>query len=149
MHQLDARPLTMDYRDEIKLHSSAVVRTVLAILGTISLLLGIAGVFLPLLPTTPFLLLTAILYARSSGRFYSWLLGNRVVGPYIHEWRTTRSISLKHKITAIVLLVLTVGSSVIWFIPLLAVKIVVAAIGFGVLIFLLRIPTLKRSRSQD
>ncbi|WP_270049368.1 YbaN family protein [Ignatzschineria rhizosphaerae] len=69
----------------------------LMILGGISLFLGILGVFLPLLPTTPFILLTAFCWARSSERFHTWLLENKHFGPMVHNWETNRVIPIKMK----------------------------------------------------
>lgn len=79
------------------------MRYVLAFLGTVSLLLGVIGIFLPLLPTTPFLLLSAALYFRSSPRLYAWLLEHRLLGPYIKNFRENRAIPLRVKIVSVAL----------------------------------------------
>ena len=68
------------------------MKTVCIILGTVSLALGIIGIFLPLLPTTPFLLLTAALYFRGSPRLYQWLLNHKCLGPYIRSFRENKAI---------------------------------------------------------
>lgn len=73
-------------------------------LGALSLALGIVGIFLPLLPTTPFMLLTATLWLRSSERLYAWLLAHRQLGPYIRNFREHRAIPLRAKIYALALL---------------------------------------------
>ena len=70
------------------------MKTVCIILGTVSLALGIIGIFLPLLPTTPFLLLTAALYFRGSPRLYQWLLNHKCLGPYIRSFRENKAIPL-------------------------------------------------------
>ena len=62
-------------------------RALLLVVGTASLLLGLVGIVLPVLPTTPFLLVTAACYARASTRLYQWLIGQRSLGPIITEWR--------------------------------------------------------------
>ena len=61
-------------------------------IGFLSLALGVAGIFLPVLPTTPFLLLSAALFFRSSPRAYQWLLNHKLLGPYIRDFRESRAI---------------------------------------------------------
>lgn len=85
--------------------------------GTTSLALGFLGIFLPLLPTTPFLLLSAFCYARGSSRLYDWLLRNRLFGSYIKNWREGRGIPLKSKIIAVILITVSIGYSVLYIIP--------------------------------
>lgn len=80
------------------------MKTLLVILGTVSLVLGLVGIFVPLLPTTPFLLLTAALWVRSSPRLYAWLLSHRRLGPYIRQFRENRAIPLRAKILSLTLL---------------------------------------------
>ncbi len=80
------------------------IRLILIALGVITLGLGILGIFLPLLPTTPFLLLTAALWMRSSDRLYTRLLTHRYLGTYIRNFREHRAIPLHAKIYALVLL---------------------------------------------
>ena len=130
-----------DLEDELKLSTSPVVRSILVVAGTISVALGLIGVLLPLVPTTPFLLLAAGCYARSSERFYRWLLTNRWFGKYIRDWRRGAGIPLKAKITATVMLVVTLGSSIVLFVPILWVKVLLAAIGATVIAYLWRLPT--------
>ena len=76
-------------------------------IGFLSLALGVIGIFLPILPTTPFLLLSAALFFRSSPRAYDWLLAHRYLGPYIRSFREDRMIPLRAKIISISLLWLT------------------------------------------
>jgi len=73
-------------------------------LGLMFVGLGLAGVFLPLLPTTPFLLLAAGCFARSSPAFHDWLLTHRLLGPYIRDWERDRSIPLMAKVTAVAMM---------------------------------------------
>ena len=103
--------------------------------------MGAVGVILPLIPTTPFLLLAAACYARSSKRFYDWLLANRIFGLTIRHWQEFGSVALRTKVVAITLLVLTLGSSVVFFVPLWPVKMLLVAIGAWVVYFLVRLPT--------
>lgn len=80
------------------------MRYFLAILGCLSLGLGIVGIFVPLLPTTPFLLLTAALWVRSSPRLYTWLLSHRYLGTYIRNYRENRAIPLQAKVFTLMLM---------------------------------------------
>ena len=91
------------------------IRTLLLVSGTLCVVLGVLGMFLPVLPTTPFLLLAAICYARSSKRFYNWLMTNRWCGAYIRNYREGRGIPLKQKVLTILLLWLTIGYAA-WFV---------------------------------
>jgi uncharacterized membrane protein YbaN (DUF454 family) len=88
------------------------LRVVLVIVGTISLGAGVVGIFLPVLPTTPFLLLAAACYARASTRLYGWLLGQPAFGPIIVEWRRSRSLPPGVRIRALLLVALTFGVSI-------------------------------------
>ena len=99
------------------------------------------GVVLPVLPTTPFMLLAAACYARSSRRFYHWLLNNKIFGPTIRQWRQDGSVALRTKVMAIALLVLTLGTSVIFFVPEIYVRLGLVLIGSWVIWFILRLPT--------
>ncbi|MBT8421191.1 MAG: YbaN family protein [Gammaproteobacteria bacterium] len=87
------------------------VRALLIILGTLCVALGVLGMLLPLLPTTPFLLLAATCYSRSSERFYHWLVTNPWFGEYIRNYREGIGISLKQKALTIFVLWLVIGST--------------------------------------
>jgi len=81
------------------------------VLGFLALALGLAGVVLPLLPTTPFMLLAAAFFARSSPRLHQWLLQHRLFGPPIRDWRDHRAISPKAKRMALLAMVTAWGLS--------------------------------------
>ncbi len=132
---------TIDKREGERKYGSRPVRALFFCLGCLFVGLGGIGVVLPLIPTTPLLLLAAACYARSSKRFYDWLLANRVFGPTIRQWQESGSVALRTKVVAIVLLVLTLGSSVIFFVPLWPVKVLLVAIGLWVIYFLVCLPT--------
>lgn len=83
-------------------------------LGFIFLGLALLGVVLPLLPTTPFLLLAAWFFARSSEKWHRWLLDSELLGPILRDWEARRCLTLKTKVSA-VLMMLVVGGSSIWF----------------------------------
>jgi uncharacterized membrane protein YbaN (DUF454 family) len=116
------------------------VRIVLIVAGTFSFAVGILGVFVPILPTTPFLLLAAVCYARSSHRFYYWLLNNKYFGNYIRNYRERRGMPLKGKALTLALLWATIGCSVVFAVETLLVRalLVVIAIGVSIHIFSLR-----------
>ncbi|MDR3252487.1 MAG: YbaN family protein [Tannerella sp.] len=102
------------------------------IAGTICLALGVIGIFVPLLPTTPFLLLAAAAYFRGSARLYAWLMNHKYFGPYIRNFRENKTIPLRAKVFSIALMWLTMGYC-IFFLPLhLWLRFVLAAIGVGV-----------------
>lgn len=114
------------------------------VLGFIFLGLGILGIFLPLLPTTPFLLLAAWLFAKSSERLYRRLLNDKYVGNYIKDFKEYRSIPLKTKIFAISLIWLTMGYSIIFAIKIIWVKIVLLIVAIGVTIHILSFKTKRK-----
>lgn len=85
------------------------MKILLIILGSISFALAVAGIFLPLLPTTPLLLLAAALWIRSSDSLYNWLINHRVFGEYIQNFQKHRAIPLRVKIYAVSLVLITIG----------------------------------------
>ena len=137
-----------DYSHHVRKHRLLTVRLLFAGLGTLFVALGILGIFLPVLPTTPFLLLAAGCYARASGRFYNWLLNHRLFGPTILEWRRHRSIAYRTKITAIALMALTLGSSIVFFIREPWLQAALAAFGVILAIHLYRIPSRDGPQAQ-
>ena len=83
------------------------MKIIFIISGSIALALGIMGIFMPLLPTTPFLLLAAALFFRSSPRLYEWLLNQKHLGPYIRNFREYKAIPLRAKIISVSMVWLT------------------------------------------
>lgn len=114
------------------------------ILGLISLGLGILGIFLPILPTTPFLLLSSYLFLKSSERLYCWLINHRIFGQYIKDFQIDKSIPIKVKISSISLLWITITISAVFFVPILWVKFLLFAIAIGVTIHILHYKTKKK-----
>lgn len=112
--------------------------------GFLFVALAALGAVLPVLPTTPFLLLAAACFARSSPRFYDWLLRNKLFGPLIREWRATRSIPLRAKGVAIVMIAAVGGSSAIFFLSNPWLRGAVVATLLVLIIWLLRVPTSGR-----
>ncbi|HJN28615.1 MAG TPA: YbaN family protein [Candidatus Latescibacteria bacterium] len=124
------------------------MRILLLVVGTMSVIAGLIGILLPLVPTTPFLLLAAWCFARSSPRFYRLLLGNRWLGPYIRNYREGRGLTMAAKVSTLVVLWLAIASTV-WFIaPMPWARVVLLTIATGVTIYLLRLPTTTAEASQ-
>ena len=87
------------------------VRYALLAVGWLSVVLGVIGIFVPVLPTTPFLLLAAACFVRSSRRFYLWLVNHRHLGPWIRDYLEGNGIPLKGKVYAIGLMWASIGLS--------------------------------------
>ena len=127
----------------------ALARTLLVVCGTLSMALGVLGMFLPVLPTTPFLLLAAACYARSSKRIYHWLLNNRWFGEYIRNYRQGKGIPLKKKVLAIALLWLAIGYAAWVVVSPWWGKSILFGIAVGVTLHLIKIKTFKPAKSGD
>jgi uncharacterized membrane protein YbaN (DUF454 family) len=125
----------------MSLHRSRVVRWLLWLAGSVSLALGLIGVVLPGLPTTPFILLAAACYAKASPRLHGWLLNHRLLGPMVRDWETHRNLTRRSKTVAQVSMVVMVGLSA-WGLRdrpvVLAIVLIAALIGVRVVA---RIPT--------
>jgi len=111
------------------------MRTTFVLLGHTSMVLGIVGIFVPLWPTTPFVLLAAVCYSRGSERFNSWLHQHPRFGPMLHSWREHRAISRRAKVAAVITVVASLTYSVVRLdLPWNAVALLVGA---AVLVFIL------------
>lgn len=121
---------------------NSAVKVILNVVGTVSLALGVLGIFLPLLPATPFLLLASACYLRGSERLYGWLMNNRVLGGYIKNIQQRKGIPLRAKIITLALLWLSLLFS-IYRVEILLVQLILCFIGVTSSIFILRIKTLK------
>lgn len=112
--------------------------------GLLSTALGVLGIFLPLLPTVPLLLLAAACFSRSSSRLHGWLCEHRQLGPLIRGYLEGQGIPLRAKVMAIALIWLTIPLSVLFFVPWLPAKILLIALACGISVYLLRLPLLER-----
>ncbi|CAG9170364.1 YbaN family protein [Cupriavidus pampae] len=128
------------------------VRALWVTLGVISLVLGIIGIFLPLLPTTPFVLLAAACFARGSARFHTWLVSHPRFGPTILDWQKHRAIPWRAKVFALSTMWVSMGTTA-WFLrarPYASLTLI--GIALAVSIWMLRLPTrapASRSSSQS
>src|SRR5690554_2230063 len=116
------------------------IKALYNIAGTIALILAIAGIFLPLLPTTPFLLLASACYLRGSERLHRWLLTHHMIGPYLANIQSGRGIPMRAKILALVFLWVSLAVSA-WLIPIFWVRLLLLVPGIGTSVYLLRMKT--------
>ena len=119
------------------------MKVLLIIAGTVSLVLGIIGIFVPLLPTTPFLLLSAAAYFRGSERLYNWLINHKYLGVYIRNYREYKAIPLRAKIFSVTLMWLTIGYCIIFLGLPVWIRILLGFISIGVTWHILSFKTLK------
>lgn len=129
-----------------RVHSSRVVRGLLLACGVLCVALGAAGLVLPVLPTTPFMLLAAFCFARASPALHRRLVESRLFGPTIREWQRHRAIPWRTKLTAIALMSATLTVSIVFFVRPVALQFVLAALGVGLAAWLYRIPSRDRPR---
>jgi len=119
------------------------VRSLFFVAGTINLALGAVGVVFPILPTTPFLLLSLACYLRSSERMTHWMLNNKYFGTYIKNYKEGKGIPMKTKLFAISVLWITISISAFVLVPLLVVQIVLLVVAVAVTVHLVRLPTCR------
>lgn len=140
-------PTLNEHADLLSLHESPLVRALYLGAGFLALFLGALGAVLPILPTTPFILLAAACFARGSEHFHRKLLENRIAGPIIREWRLYRSIPRRVKRWVYFLMTLSFGSSIL-IVPEPWQKFMLLAIGATLFFFIWRIPEREESTGQ-
>lgn len=138
-------PAVEEAEDLVRLHASRPVRVLLMAAGVLCVGLGVAGIFLPVLPTTPFMLLAAACFARGSRRFHDALLAHRTFGPMIREWRRYRSIPYRTKLTAIGLMSGTLALSIGFFVRPLWLQLLLGTAGVALALWMYRIPSRDRA----
>lgn len=115
-------------------------------LGSISILMGVIGIFVPILPTTPFLLLAAWSYARSSDKYYNKLMNSKVLGGYIKNYRDKKAMPVRVKIVTISLLWISILYSAVFAINIYWVKMLLIVIAVLVTFHLLNLRTIKNGK---
>lgn len=116
-------------------------RWFLIVAGVSSVGLGVVGIFIPLLPTTPFLLLAAACFFRSSEKLYKWLMAHRWLGPYISNYREHKAISRWHRIITLMVLWGVIGYTTVAAVSQIAIRLLLLLIASGVTIHLLMLKT--------
>jgi hypothetical protein len=122
-------------------HGSPVVRALFFVAGVAALALGIAGIFLPVLPTTPLVLLAATCFARSYRPFHEWLVAHRLFGPIVREWHEHRSIPYRTKLFAISMMAAALTVSIVFFVDPPWLKASLAAFGVALGVYMYRLPS--------
>jgi uncharacterized membrane protein YbaN (DUF454 family) len=120
--------------------NSRFMKAVLVVCGSISVALGVIGIFLPLMPTTVFLLLAAACYARSSDRFYRWLITHRWLGTYIRNHYEGRGMRPRDKAITLVALWAGIGATAFFTVHALWLQLLLFAIALGVTLHVVRLP---------
>jgi uncharacterized membrane protein YbaN (DUF454 family) len=124
-------------------------KRLLIVAGTLAVILGVMGIFLPVLPTTPFLLLAAYCYARSSQKLHRALLNNRFFGTYLRNYLVGRGMSLKYKVLTLALLWLLIGATVAFATDSTLLRAILGVVAAGVTIHILSIKTLSAQSELD
>lgn len=121
---------------------SATIRHLLLACGWLSLALGTIGLVLPVMPTTPFVLLAAACFLRSSTRLHTWLVGHPVFGKHIADYLAGRGLGPRTKVIAIATLWGSIALS-IWLVEIIWVEVLLVSIAVAVSVYLLRLPTAR------
>ncbi len=121
------------------------IKILFNIAGTVALILAVLGLFLPLLPATPFLLLASACYLRGSDRLHGWLMNNKIFGPYLAAMQSGGGIPMRAKIMALVFLWASLAVSA-WFIQIAWLRIGLLIPGVAVTVYVLKAKTLRASR---
>lgn len=116
-------------------------------LGWCFVAMGIIGIFVPIWPTTIFFILAAWCFAKSSDKFYNWLINHPRFGKFIRDYREHRGMPLKAKIIAVTMVIVAIGSSVFFFTQTMWVRILLVGIAFGVSGYILSLNTIKQEET--
>jgi len=140
---------TIDGYSSLDISPNPLVRGILFIAGTFFLVIGVIGIVVRLLPTTPFLVLSAACYSKSSRRYHRWLMNNRLFGDYITNYIEGRGISLRIKSLTLLALWVSILFSAFYVVDMFIVRILLLAIAVGVSVHILTIPTYTQSGDDE
>lgn len=128
---------------------SDLLRWILICCGWVSIVAGVVGLFLPLVPTVPFLLLAAASFARSSERFHSWLVEHNHLGPLIRDYLNGGGIPLRVKTMALGMVWVSFPASAFLFAEVVWLKVILLTIAAGITLYLLALPTAPPADKDD
>ena len=129
--------------------TSRLMRGLLVVSGTLFVALGVLGIFLPLLPTTVFLLLAAACYARSSDHFYQRLITNRWLGSYIRNHYEGRGMRRRDKVVTVSLLWIGIGATMVWTVDATWLRVLLLLIAAGVTVHVVRLPAFRLAQGRE
>jgi hypothetical protein len=127
------------HRTHAREHGSPIVRALFFVAGVAALGFAVAGIFLPVLPTTPLVLLAAACFARSYRPFHEWLIAHRLFGPILREWHEHHSIPYRTKIFAICMMAGALTVSIVFFVDPPWLKAVLAVFGVALGVYMYRL----------
>ncbi len=133
----------------MKKKTNLIIKIILNVVGTVSLALGVIGIFLPLLPTTPFLLLASLCYVKGSKKLYNKLMTNKYLGPYIKGFKNKQGMPLKAKYYSIILLWVSLGISMYLYMYNNVILFILSVIGVSVSILIFKMKTLNKEANTD
>lgn len=136
-----------DFKDQLpreEARPSRLKKGLFVVAGTVSLGLGFVGIVLPVLPTTPFLLLSAACYYKGSERLHRWMLNNRLFGDYLRNYKEGKGIPQKTKILTLILLWSVISFSALFMLNNVIIQIILFATAIGVSIHIIALPNLRR-----
>lgn len=123
------------------------IKLILIFIGTVSLSIGAMGILIPGLPTTPFLLLSAALYIRSSDRLYHALISNKYLGSYILKFRSDKGMKKGLKLCSVLIMWIMIIASCLFFITSVSLRLLISVLGIiGTIVMLFIIPTTNNSK---
>ena len=122
--------------------SQKIIRSAYIIVGTIALVIGAIGLFLPVVPTTPLVILAAACYYRGSDRLHAWILSSRWFGETIKNYQAGRGLTRDTKLRAISMMWVMILVSAWFFVSSLFVRVAMICVSIGVTVYLVRLPTL-------
>jgi uncharacterized membrane protein YbaN (DUF454 family) len=134
-----------DRSDQKPPEPSKFKKSLFVVAGTIFLALGCMGIVLPILPTTPFLLLSAACYYKGSERMHRWILNNRWFGNYIRNYKEGKGLPFKTKIFTLAVLWLVISYSALLMVNVFVMQVALFAVAFGVSVHLITLPTLRQA----
>ena len=123
--------------------SDRVKRILYIIIGTLFLIIGAIGIVVPVLPTTPFLLITAACYLRGSKKLYNWMVNNRVFGEFIENYRKGKGITKKNKLLTIAFLWVTISFSAVFVVKIFVIRVILFIVATAVSAHIMRLPTFR------